>query len=355
MKNYKKILITLIFSLTILVPISASLITLDWQWEANDSEVTTFRYKLNDDAWVVVDPSITQFVLTGVDGGVSYSFEVQQSYDGINYSESAIQTYLPPVEEPQIVEPAIVIQEPVIIENAPEVVKEPIIEEPIIEEPIIEEQPVLAQEPVIEEVPVEIEQPKKVEKLTPISQDDTIIEALDSNPWMAVEFLLGTGGKGDNYFLTSAFDPDGNYQPIRTMILPSATFDFIYGNIITLSPVDSFNLRAGVGFNLYEITATNTTVIGSDVHVGLVYNRKMNEKITLTSGLGLSLMFTTVDISTAGAPVLFYGPYISVGMRYQISDIFALVANAETKLLFSDAFTPYELTGIVRVGFTYRF
>ena len=136
------------------------------------------------------------------------------------------------------------------------------------------------------------------------------------------------------------------------MILPSFTFDFVYGNIITLSEKEYVDFRAGAGFNLYKM---GTTFVGSDVHVGLGYNRRYGDKFTLTAGAGLSLMFTGVDVSIGSDPNLFYGPYISLGGKFMLNEIFSIVARAETKLLFSNVFTPYELTGIVRVGFIYRF
>ncbi len=172
---------------------------------------------------------------------------------------------------------------------------------------------------------------------------------------MAIEFSVGTGGKGDNKFLQTKFNPDGKYKPVKTMILPSFTFDFVYGNIITLSEKDYFNLRAGVGFNTYRLGSDNSTFIGSDFHIGMNYNRRFSDKFTFTSGAGLSAMFTSTNLSVASDPNIFYGPYLSVGGRYRLNDIFSIIAHAETKLLFSNVFTPYELTGIVRVGFTYRF
>ncbi len=375
MNNHKKIMIIIILSLLAFSPLFASLVTLNWQWESNDEEVTSFRYRLNDNEWVTVDPSVTEFTLTGVDQDTSYTFEIQQSYDGINYGESAIKSYEneiaqqePIVEEvPEVITEPVIIEEPVVpaleesvVVTEPVVIPEPV--EPIVEEPVVIEEPV---EPVMEEPlepavvePIEeevIEEPKPVTKLTPPSEEEARIEALDSNPWMAVEFLAGTGGKGDNVFLTSLFDPDGNYLTLRTMILPSFTFDFVYGNLITLSPKDSFNLRAGVGFNLYRLSSTNDSFIGTDIHVGLDYNRALGEKFHLTAGAGLALMFTSEDLSIGTNPNLFYGPYITIGGRYKINEIFSIVASAETRGLLSDVFTPYELTGIVRVGFTYRF
>ena len=62
-------------------------------------------------------------------------------------------------------------------------------------------------------------------------------------------------------------------------------------------------------------------------------------------------MFTSEDLSIGTNPNLFYGPYITIGGRYKINEIFSIVASAETRGLLSDVFTPYELTGIVRVGF----
>ncbi len=355
MSYLKKTLAILIVSILILSPLAASLVTLNWEWEANDEDVTSFRYRLNDDEWVTVDPSVTEFILEGVDEDSFYTFEIQQSYDGDKYGESATKSYgiELPKEEPVVIEEPVVVQTPVVIAE-PEIVAEPI----VVPEPVVVEEPeeVVVEEEVVEPVEEEIvPAPEKVAKLTPPDEKDARIEALDSNPWMAIEFLVGAGGKADNIILKSAFNPDSTYDSLRTRILPSFTFDFVYGNIKSLSEKDYLNLRAGIGFNLYKLSSNDDTVVGSDVHLGLSYNRKLDEKVTLTAGAGLSVMFAIVDISAGTEANLFYGPYVSIGGRYMINEIFSVIANAETRLLFSDVFTPYELTGIVRVGFTYRF
>lgn len=353
MNYHKKIMIILILSSLIFSPLFASLVTLTWQWSADDENVTSFRYKLNDNEWVSVDTSVTEFTLQGVDEDSFYTLEVQQSYDGISYDEGIIKSYgTAPITQESIEIPIVdeeieIAQEEfeALDQEVPVETEQEVVESALVIEPTITE----------EEIEIPQEEPKKVTKLTPPNEDDGRIEALDSNPWIAIEFSIGTGGKGDNKFLQSVFDPDGKYKNVNTKILPSFTFDFVYGNIITLSEKDYFNLRAGVGFNLYKLSSANSTFIGSDGHIGLDYNHRYGEKFTLTSGLGLSIMFPNIDLSIGSDANLFYGPYITLGGRYKINEFFSITANAETKLLFSNVFTPYELTGIVRVGFTYRF
>ncbi|MDC7245798.1 MAG: hypothetical protein PQJ47_07800 [Sphaerochaetaceae bacterium] len=362
MKNHinKAIATVLLILLGASFSLYASMVDIIWDWEPADSQITSFRYRLNDEPWVVVDPSVLSFTLLNVDDTQSYTFEIQQTYDGINYSESSMMTYegvpVPVVEEPviQTISEPVVMTEPLVM-SEPVVVSEPV--EIIEEEPLelVEEEPVgiVEEEPAAEEMVEEL--PEGLQKLTPPTEEEQLIEVFDTNPWMAVEVLLGTGGKADNLAFTSMFDPDDVFTNMRTMILPSISFDFIYGNLKTFDNNSSLNLHFGLGYNRYQKASDQSTVLGPDFHVGVEYEYPLSSTWSIGAVGGLSLMFTGEDISSDNTANIFYGPYVEILGRYNINDIFSVTLNAQTRFLFSDVFTPYELTGIVRAGFTYRF
>jgi len=360
----KAVMIVLLILLGAGISLWASTVDIVWEWEPSDEQITSFRYRLDDEQWVVVDPSTLSFTLPDVDDTQSYTFEIQQTYDGVNYSESSVMTYegieVPEVDdsvtqtisEPIIMSDPIVMDEPIIIddvEEEPEMIEEPVVEVQE-DDSFIEE----AVEP-IEEAPVEADLPEGIQKLVPPTEDEELIEVFDSNPWMAVEVLLGTGGKADNLVFTSAFDPDDIFSDMRIMILPSISFDFIYGNLTTYENTSALNLHIGLGYNRYQKSSDSSTVLGPDFHVGLEYLYPLSSNFSVGAVGGLSLMLTGEDISSDNTNSIFYGPYVEILGRYHINDIFSITLNAQTRFLFSDAFTPYELTGIVRAGFTYRF
>lgn len=73
-------------------------LAINWVWELKDPMVTTVRYQLDgeeDDKWTVADSSVTQFKSTISDTSKPYALYLQQSYDGINFSESGKATIDP--------------------------------------------------------------------------------------------------------------------------------------------------------------------------------------------------------------------------------------------------------------------
>jgi hypothetical protein len=356
----------------------ASLVDIVWDWEPADEEITNFRYRLGDEPWLVVDSSVSEYTLSQVDDSQSYTFEIQQTYDGENYSESSIMSFEPKkvmVEEPMVIEEPVTIDSPVVDQQLIVIDQQPLVidEEPVtLDTPVIEQEPlVIDQQPLegqgtedfvaTEEVTTEAGEPlieaptSGIKKLEPPTEDDELIEAFDSNPWMGIEFFIGAGGKSDNLVFTSIYDPNGVYLPLRTMILPTLSFDFVYGNILTFDNGNSSNLRVGLGYNRYQKSSDSTTVLGPDIHASISYEYKLSSTISLEGLGGLSVMFTGEDISSDTSANIFYGPYVQIMGRFSVNELFSLNLSAETKFLFSNVFTPYELTGIVRAGFTYRF
>ena len=255
MKNhiYKIVLMTLLFLIFTTTAMFASLVDIVWDWEPADEEITNFRYRLGDEPWLVVDSSVSEYTLSQVDDSQSYTFEIQQTYDGENYSESSIMSYEPKkvmVEEPMVIEEPVTIDSPVVDQQPIVIDQQPLVidEEPVtLDTPVIEQEPlVIDQQPLegqgtddfvaTEEVTTEAGEPlieaptSGIKKLEPPTEDDELIEAFDSNPWMGIEFFIGAGGKSDNLVFTSIYDPNGVYLPLRTMILPTLSFDFVYGN-----------------------------------------------------------------------------------------------------------------------------
>lgn len=72
--------------------------TISWKWRSNDSDVKFYRYRMDNSDWNTVE-SESYEVRYDVDTSVPHSFEIQQSYDGENWSESGVKEYVPFVEE----------------------------------------------------------------------------------------------------------------------------------------------------------------------------------------------------------------------------------------------------------------
>jgi len=84
----------------ILIPVTLAAIpvVVTWEWTLDDPQVTTFRYQIGGEdpsKWIVVNANQTSYTVEGLDGTKSYSLYLQQSYDGVNFSGSAVATAEP--------------------------------------------------------------------------------------------------------------------------------------------------------------------------------------------------------------------------------------------------------------------
>lgn len=96
MKKFFVVLLLVIITLSFL---SAG--TISWKWRGNDEEVKFFRYRMDDSEWKVVENESYE-VRYDSDVSIPHTFEIQQSYDGILWSESRFSEYIPFVEETEI-------------------------------------------------------------------------------------------------------------------------------------------------------------------------------------------------------------------------------------------------------------
>ena len=92
----KKIFISILIFLFISSLLSAG--TISWKWRSNDSDVKFYRYRMDNSDWNTVESESFE-VRYDVDTSVPHSFEIQQSYDGENWSDSGYKEYIPFVEE----------------------------------------------------------------------------------------------------------------------------------------------------------------------------------------------------------------------------------------------------------------
>lgn len=95
----KKISISILVYLFVASLLSAG--TISWKWRSNDSEVKFYRYRMDNSSWNTVESESFE-VRYDVDTSVPHSFEIQQSYDGENWSDSGIKEYVPFVEEAEV-------------------------------------------------------------------------------------------------------------------------------------------------------------------------------------------------------------------------------------------------------------
>lgn len=105
-----KLKFTALFAILILLPamLFAVPVVITWEWLLEDPEVTTFRFQIDSEkpeGWITVDSSVTSYTERGLDGTVDHTLYLQQSYDGIHFSEStrSVAEALVVAPEPQAV------------------------------------------------------------------------------------------------------------------------------------------------------------------------------------------------------------------------------------------------------------
>ena len=87
----KKTLLALVFLFVSAFALFALEGNVTWVWFENDPNVEYYRYQVDgedDDKWTVVDWTVTEVTYT-LDVTVLHTLYLQQSYDGINWSESS--------------------------------------------------------------------------------------------------------------------------------------------------------------------------------------------------------------------------------------------------------------------------
>ena len=167
---------------------------------------------------------------------------------------------------------------------------------------------------------------------------------LSEMPAMRVDLTLGAGGKADNLILGSLFPP----QPIayRTMILPVATVDLVLPGMWQIDWNKAVGLRFGFGYQGYQETPSMTPAPFFDIHAGAQFELEFAHQFVAEAGVGLSFVVV---------PQFHYGLGMHAGLNYLLSNALSIIAQTEARLLFSGAFSPYELTGVVRLGAGYSF
>lgn len=115
-KNSKKIIIMVVAILLTVISVGAAKLNITWDWEASVPGITAFRYQLDSDApetWNVVSSEVTTFTAENLESTVDHYFYLQQSFDGIAWSDSAIDI-VTAIEDDEILSEAKVIDREIV-------------------------------------------------------------------------------------------------------------------------------------------------------------------------------------------------------------------------------------------------
>ncbi|MDC7230270.1 MAG: hypothetical protein PQJ48_08165 [Sphaerochaetaceae bacterium] len=373
-------------------------VVVTWEWLLEDPLVTTFRYQVDgeeEDNWTIVDSSVTSYTERGLDGTVDHALYLQQSYDGVHFSGSAIsvaEAMFPPEEEVPVVasEPVPAAEEMVAEEPAP-VAEEMVAEEPVpVAEEIIAEEPaeevvpvaeeVVAEEPAEEVVPVaeEVVAEEPAEEVIPVAEE-VVAEEPAEEAVPAAEKMVAEEPVEEKKEVESRS---------RTTLTLGGTFNF---QSPALNNYHRFNLQAELGVQLENLVTFNDS-LGMGVDLGLAYspyllngwravvddviafdigaafgNFDQAGTLSVAPMLNISMGKTDFDIGLGGfltwGPDLatdsgdsfLYGAFAKAALEYHFNKTFSMGASAKYGLILSEGTSsmPQFAEGTVYMGFSF--
>lgn len=330
----------------------AAPVIVTWEWSLEDPMVTTFRYQLDGEAkdgWTVVDSSVTSYTVEGLDGTFPHTLYLQQSYDGIYYSESAMSVAEPlfPAEE-ALVEDEIVAVDEVVVEESVTVEATEIeviaAEEPVAE-PIVAEEPAAAPAVAVESA-APVATPEKVKKPKAPSRFYTTISL---------------GGEVGYYF-----NPPTS---VATQWSPRAGLGVQLNNLAT------FNKNIGLGFDIdlmYSPYPTSTYTWNDAVdsllgfRIGELFT-SLNAGLTVNAGPMINFEFGQVALDLGlgayGTYVIqtqkiLFGAFAKADIEYKVNKWFSFGLSGKYGYNFYDSgtwqtFAESFVMGMLYMGFSF--
>lgn len=361
-------------------------VVVTWEWLLEDPMVTTFRYQVDgedDDKWTVVDSSVTSYTERGLDGTLAHTLYLQQSYDGVHFSGSAIS-----VAEPMF--PA--------IEEMPVLAEEPVIvAEPEVLAPIAEEMPAV----VVEE---EIAPVAEAEEVVPVAEEFVVAE----EPVMVAEEVAAPVETAPVEPVTEAVvaaQPEPVVAPFEPVELPKAKAESRYYTTISLGGTFNWQsekpglsygdkeLQAEIGIHLNNLKTFNKS-LGFGVDIGLAYSpylknygwgdviknlldfdfatpfNKLDHAATISIAPMLNMEFGKVafdlgvggfftygpSLATTDGDSMLYGAFAKAALEYKFNKSFSMGVSGKYGFILSEgslSSAPQFAEGTVYMGFSF--
>lgn len=379
-------------------------VVVTWEWLLEDPLVTTFRYQVDgeeENNWTVVDSSVTSYTERGLDGTVDHALYLQQSYDGVHFSGSAIsiaEAMFPPEEEVPVVasEPVPAVEEMVAEEPVP-VAEEIVAEEPAEEVvPVAEE--IVAEEPAEEVVPVaeEVVAEEPAEEVVPVAEEVVAEEPAEEMVPVAVE--AATEEPTEEVVPVAEAPPQAVEEKkevesrSRTTLTMGGTFNF-QSEALNAPVYENFNLQAELGLHMENLVTFNDS-LGMGVDLGFAYSPYLKSAygwrnvakdtlafdlstvlsnfdhaitISVAPMLNISMGKTDFDIGLGGfltwgpglatdsGDAFLYGAFAKAALEYHFNKTFSMGASAKYGLILSEGTSsmPQFAEGTVYMGFSF--
>jgi len=335
-----------IIALLVMIPtmIFATDVAITWEWMIDDPQVTGFRYQLDDenpDNWIVVDGNTTTAVFQNLDGSKEYALYLQQTFDGIDWSDSAVSVAYPlfeaedtdtavadevtmdantgeiqeteamPVEDAVVAEEAVPAEDEMVAEEAIPAEDEMVAEEAMpVEDEMVAEEAMPAEDAVVAEEAMPAEDEMVAEDAMPM-EDVVVVEAEEETPAveetkMASRYYtsigLEVGASNDLNVLTNTVN-SASYLQFK----PVATLALGFNNIKTINSV------VGLGLNL-DISAVDyidsSSGVVTEILSGFQDGSNLSMKVSLAPEIEFDLHSLIIDLGLVGDMTLVNVPVI---------------------------------------------
>ncbi|MDD4449730.1 MAG: hypothetical protein PHS76_03410 [Sphaerochaeta sp.] len=383
-------------------------VVVTWEWLLEDPMVTTFRYQVDgedDDKWTVVDSSVTSYTERGLDGTLAHTLYLQQSYDGVHFSGSAIsvaEPMFPAIEEmPVLAEEPAIVAEPEVLAPVAEEIPVVVAEEEIA--PVAETEavvPVAEEVVVAEEVAPVAEEVIAAEEVVPVAEEVIAAEEVVAaeEPVMVAEEVAAPVETAPVEPVV-ATQPEPVVAPVEPVELPKAKAESRYYTTISLGGTANFlnttiggyndiNLQAGVGIQLNNLMTFNKT-LGLGVDMELMYSpynkggwgdllkfqfsniiNNLNHAATISIAPMLNMEFGKVafdlgvggfftygpSLATTDGDSMLYGAFAKAALEYKFNKSFSLGASGKYGFILSEgslSSAPQFAEGSVYMGFSF--
>ncbi len=369
-------------------------VVVTWEWLLEDPMVTTFRYQIDgeeEDKWTVVDSSVTSYTERGLDGTQAHTLYLQQSYDGVYFSGSALSVAEPmfPVEEPTSVvaeapvvaeEPVVAAEEVVVAEAEPAVAPEA---EPVAEEvaPAVAEAEPVAEEltaVVAEAEPAAEELPAVVAEAEPVMEEPEPAAVVETEPAVeqpvAAEVPEPVKQKAESRYSTT-ITLGGTFNSTNPSIGAYTGYN-LQGNLgIQLNNLMTFNKNLGLGVDIdlayspYMVSSYGWRAAASDV---LDFDfatpfSKLTQAVTISAApmlnidlgkasfdLGVGGFFTYgPGITTTDGDKYLFGAFAKGSFEYKFNKVFSMGVSGKYGFILSEDARPQFVEGTVYMGFSF--
>jgi len=364
-------------------------VVVTWEWLLEDPMVTTFRYQIDgeeEEKWTVVDSSVTSYTERGLDGTKSHTLYLQQSYDGVYFSDSALSVAeaMFPVEEPTSVvaeapvvaeEPVVAAEEVVVAEAEPAVAPEA---EPVAEEvaPVVAEaeaEPIVEVEAEPEPVVVAEAEPVAVEAEPVAVEAEPVVEAPVEQPVAAVAAEPAKQKAESRYSTTITLG--GTFNSTNPSIGAYTGYN-LQGNLgIQLNNLMTFNKNLGLGVDIdlayspYLLSSYGWRAAASDV---LDFDfatpfSKLAQAVTVSAAPMLNIDLGKVSFDLGAGAFFTYGPGIATtdgdkylfgafakgSFEYKFNKAFSTGVSGKYGFILNESAKPQFVEGTVYMGFSF--